>query len=172
MLAPMPKEALSGDIMLATDDGHAHLVHSFLVQRLSPGILGAKLADARAQHGPGTLLVCVPAAEWHLVAHAWQLLVGCVFVSPDSTGRAWPRQAPPGLLAGNLVALWCGQCMHGTCWLAVGYVAMHSTHCMLVREALATCPAWLPCSLWRPSSSSHWRCDRMSTNPQDKFSSA
>ena len=79
VLAPMPTEALSGDMTLVTDDGHAHLVHSFLVQRLSPGILGAKIADARAQHGPGRPPVCLPAAERQMVQteHAWQSPGGC-----------------------------------------------------------------------------------------------
>ena len=49
----MPSGALSGDMVLETEDGEAHLVHSLFVERLSPSLLGPKVAAARAQYGPG-----------------------------------------------------------------------------------------------------------------------
>ena len=75
----MPQEAQAADMVLVAEDGQAHLIHSLLVQRLSPGMLGTMIAAARAQHGTGEsaahLLASCPstAATAHGMMHAIQL---------------------------------------------------------------------------------------------------
>ena len=61
LLSPLPQEAHAADMVLVAEDGQAHLIHSLLVQRLSPGMLGTMIAAARAQHGTGESAACLPA---------------------------------------------------------------------------------------------------------------